>query len=112
MHKCIFHHLSVADSLSKLVIRVLLSLVPESDPKSIGNHVGTVDRINPYNADEASALSLEQVWVCEEMFCFFPAYMKDKDEASALSLEQFWVCEEMFCFFLAHMKDKGVLSYT
>ncbi|GKD40185.1 hypothetical protein Tco_1260392 [Tanacetum coccineum] len=32
MHKFTFHHLSVADSLSKLVMMVLISLVLKGDP--------------------------------------------------------------------------------
>ncbi|GJT15385.1 hypothetical protein Tco_0874091 [Tanacetum coccineum] len=44
MHKCTFHHLSIADFLSKLVMMVLLSLAPKGYPKSTDSHVGTVDR--------------------------------------------------------------------
>ncbi|GKA37359.1 hypothetical protein Tco_0723924 [Tanacetum coccineum] len=46
VRRCTFQHWFVADFLSKLVVRVLISLALEDDPWSTDSHVGTVDRIS------------------------------------------------------------------
>ncbi|GJU47523.1 hypothetical protein Tco_1204789 [Tanacetum coccineum] len=46
VHRCTFQHWFVANFLSKLVVRVLISLALEDDPWSTDSHVGTVDRIS------------------------------------------------------------------
>ncbi|GJX50029.1 hypothetical protein Tco_0276874, partial [Tanacetum coccineum] len=128
MHTCTCHHQIGVDSLSKLVMRVLLSLVPEGGPYSIDIHDGML----PLESEELEVLEQPDLFLeqlthrkqqnnqekanihlfaqASHIFTIIlgitesPEYMKKGD------IWFFAVNELVWCFVKSTVNDEAVLS--